>query len=123
MHTVLTTIYTVLHNRDMSNGVVTYRKTRNGEYVAYGPATIVREGVVTITKRDGSTKQVMVSGVGRTFTVDGIGMRYGYIDSDITVPAPAPARKPAYAGQQHRTNYRSASRHVCHLGRVCDECA
>jgi len=62
---------------------VTYRRTKNGEWVAYGPAHILEGAMlhnlpVTVTKRDGSTDVYTVTRVGRKFVVDGQYMAYGY---------------------------------------------
>lgn len=58
---------------------ITYRKTRSGEWVAFGPASIVKPGTVTVTKKDGSTKQETVLSVGKPFDVDGVAHVYGKI--------------------------------------------
>ena len=58
-----------------------YRKTRQGEWVVFGPATAVRKGLVDVTKKDGTTKTERVVRVGKTFAVDGVECCYGYIGS------------------------------------------
>lgn len=58
---------------------ITYRKTKTGEWVAYGPASIVRPGAVTVAKRDGTSKTETVTRTGRTFTVGAVEMVYGYL--------------------------------------------
>lgn len=70
---------------------ITYRKTRQGEWVTLGPAELIRQAVhdrapVTVTKRDGSTSQVVLrtDGSGKPFKADGQMMAYGYIDRDAT---------------------------------------
>lgn len=79
---------------------ISYRKTRDGEWVAYGPAAAIKPmTVVTVTKRDGSVKTEEIVEVGRPFTVDGQRMRYGYL----------------------RQEPRSRS-HPSHSGSMCDEC-
>jgi len=80
---------------------VTYRKTKTGEWVAYGPASLVCPGFVTVTKRSGEAKQELVERVGRPFTAEGVEMVYGY----LAAKAPATAR-PAGKGR----------------GGICDEC-
>ena len=68
---------------------VTYRQTREGQWVAFGPAAIVQAGnAVTVTKRDGTVKLENVVRVGNPFVVDGVAMVYGYL---------APAQRPQYA--------------------------
>src|SRR5690606_14665454 len=59
---------------------VTYRRTKSGQWVAYGPAHIVKAGsTVVVTKRDGSTKTETIEKVGKTFRVNGREMVYGYL--------------------------------------------
>jgi hypothetical protein len=57
-----------------------YRKTRQGQWVVYGPAATIQVGPVQVTKRDGTTRTERVVAVGRTFQVDGTDMVYGYLD-------------------------------------------
>ena len=40
--------------------MATYRKTKNGDWVAYGPATEVKPGDVAVTKRNGTVDHVTV---------------------------------------------------------------
>jgi hypothetical protein len=60
--------------------MITYRKTKQGKWVVFGPLVDVVAGTnVTVAKRDGSTKVEFVERVGRPFrTADGE-MVYGYI--------------------------------------------
>ena len=61
--------------------MITYRKTKQGEWVAFGPVSeVVEGGVVTVTKRDGTTKREGIVRVGRAFSVDGVPHVYGYIE-------------------------------------------
>lgn len=60
---------------------ITYRKTKSGEWVAYGPASAMHTGYIAITKRDGTTKGEQISRLGRPFFVAGAEMVYGYIGS------------------------------------------
>lgn len=60
----------------------TFRKTKTGQWVAFGPITQLHTGNTTITKRDGTTKTVYIEKIGRTFDVDGIQCAYGYIAAD-----------------------------------------
>jgi hypothetical protein len=70
------------------NTQTTYRKTKTGTWVAYGPAADIRPGhEVTISKKDGTTKTELVESVGRSFRVDGREMVYGYL-----TPKSAPVR-------------------------------
>ena len=62
---------------------VTYRRTRHGEWVVYGPADIIRPlRDVEVTTRDGRTRIEPIASVGKAFKVDGVLMRYGYIDQE-----------------------------------------
>lgn len=83
---------------------ITYRKTRAGAWVAYGPSYAIKAGAtVTVAKRDGTTKQETITSVGKTFTADGQSMVYGYL-------APATATRPSgTAGNTARSH-------------TCDEC-
>jgi len=58
---------------------VSYRKTKSGEWVAYGPAATLRLGPVTVTKRDNTTKNEVINRLGKPFTVNGVAMVYGYL--------------------------------------------
>jgi hypothetical protein len=60
---------------------VTYRKTKTGEWVVFGPADRVTTGrQVNVRKKDGSIKLETVVSVGKPFQVDGQQMVYGYLD-------------------------------------------
>lgn len=60
----------------------TFRKTKQGQWVAFGPTTALRVGTVQVAKRDGSTKTVIVEKIGRAFEIDGVECAYGYIADD-----------------------------------------
>lgn len=64
-----------------------YRKTKTDEWVAYGTVSAIQTGPLTVTKRDGSSKQENVARVGKSFVVDGVEMRYGYFGPAATVAA------------------------------------
>jgi hypothetical protein len=67
---------------------ITYRKTKDGQWVAFGPASEIQANtIVTVTKRDGTTKREMIASVGKPFTANGQQMVYGYISTDTTVAA------------------------------------
>lgn len=78
-----------------------YTKTRSGEWVALGLVTEVTKGrTVTVTKRDGSSKQEYVTKVGSTFTAKwgehkGQKCCYGYL---APTPAPTKTYAPEYCG-------------------------
>lgn len=70
---------------------ITYRKTKQGEWVAYGPAAeffqtigdrTIRRNYVTVTKRSGEADLRAVERTGRIFTVAGVEMVYGYLERD-----------------------------------------
>ena len=98
---------------------ITYRKTKTGEWVAYGPAAALSTGPVTITKKDGSTKTETIERLGRPFTAAGTQMVYGYLAAAVpqtqsdeefyaafaAMRAPQPAPKSPAPGR-----------------RTCDEC-
>lgn len=56
-----------------------YRKTKSGEWVAYGPASVVKVGPAAVSKRDGSTKAETITRLGKVFTVNDVDMVYGYL--------------------------------------------
>jgi hypothetical protein len=71
----------------MSVTTATYRKTRQGEWVVFGPADgILRGNTVAVTKKDGTVKTEYIERVGKTFTADGTICCYGYPGK---TPAPA----------------------------------
>lgn len=72
----------------------TFRRTKSGEWVAFGPADRVRPGRVEITKRDGSSKVVTVVRTGRPFTVDGVTCAYGYLDDSGSARRPGRSHEP-----------------------------
>ncbi|WP_166345187.1 hypothetical protein [Phytoactinopolyspora limicola] len=89
----------------------TFRKTKSGEWVAFGPASIVRPRTsVRVTKRSGQVQTVIIETVGRPFKVDGVDMVYGYIER----PSRAPRAAAPVARQ--RDNRREGK------GGICDEC-
>jgi hypothetical protein len=73
---------------------IRYRKTKTGQWVAFGPADRIHAGAtVTVTKRDGSIKVEYVESVGRPFAVDGQQMVYGYLAAPLrTTGAPSRSR-------------------------------
>lgn len=57
-----------------------YRMTRNGTWAVFGPQRDVHPGTVTVTKKDGSTKQETITHVSKPFDVDGTPYVYGFLD-------------------------------------------
>lgn len=102
---------------------ISYRKTKAGEWVVYGPAAAVQaHSRVTITKRDGSTKTELIARVGRPFQVGGVAMVYGYL-----APKPA-ARNAGRRGVCDNCGDRSARLTECRdssgvWGDACPMCA
>lgn len=75
----------------------TYRKTKGGTWAIMGPTDIVHPGaIVTVTKRDGSTKTEEIADVGKSFDKDGIEMVYGY--RDVIPRSPRSHRKSCVTG-------------------------
>lgn len=72
---------------------ITYRKTKAGDWVAYGRLSSFDDGngyslsTVAVSKKDGTTKTEQVHHLGKPFTVGGIEMVYAYL-----VAAAAPRR-------------------------------
>jgi len=61
--------------------MITYRQDRRtGKWNVFGPASEVREGVVTVTKKDGKKRQELVARVSKPFDVDGVPHVYGYLE-------------------------------------------
>jgi len=98
-----------------ATATVTYRKTKAGEWVCYGPAKHLKAalssvGGVQVTKRDGTTKTETLASVGKGFQVDGTTMAYGYLT----------AREASrnYDGSA-RSRYQGGSRRSCISGGDC----
>lgn len=100
---------------------ITYRKTKQGTWVAYGPASEIKAGAeVTVTKANGDTKTERIESAGKPFTADGVQMCYGYLAARV----PASAGKPAgFASYEDRNEYRrnrsAYSRRQCVTGGNC----
>lgn len=60
--------------------MITYRKTKSGEWVAYGPLSeLLYTGRVTVQKANGELVQETVVRLGHPFRVDGREMVYAYL--------------------------------------------
>ena len=59
--------------------VAKYRKTKRGEWVIYGTVHEVCVGDVLVSKRDGSSKTVQVTRLGKPFQSGKLTMVYGYL--------------------------------------------
>jgi hypothetical protein len=61
--------------------MIVYRKDRRtGAWNVFGPASEVRVGTVTVTKKDGTHRQERVVKVSKPFDVDGVAHVYGYLE-------------------------------------------
>lgn len=97
-----------------------YRKSKSGQWVVFGPASIVRPGEVGVAKRDGSTKIEHIESVGKTFAVDGVECCYGYVAERVEAAAPH-SGSCAQCGHGHGTYERRDSSGIA--GRVCRTCS
>jgi len=97
----------------MSAHTVTYRRTKSGEWVVYGPASVVRVGAVEVVKLSGEAKIEQVESLGRPFRVDGVEMVYGYLAHSAQMCEECGERKAT------TTVYDSSGI----SGRVCGRCA
>ena len=68
--------------------MIRYRKTKDDKWVACGPVTEVRPGVITVEKASGEKKQEIVESLGHPFMMDGQLCVYGYLKPKATTPAP-----------------------------------
>jgi len=74
----------------MNTTTVTYRKTKTGDWVAYGPLSEffaddgTPKGMVTVTKKSGETKSEAIQKLGRPFDVHGVLHVYGYLNQRQT---------------------------------------
>lgn len=121
--------------------MITYRKTSQGEWVAFGPASEIKAGSdITVAKKSGERETRHVNAAGKPFLVDGVKMVYGYLaDREISeekrqagfaamwsgtasVPAPRkPARQQcAECGERAGRHERRDSSGI--PGLVCDRC-
>lgn len=94
---------------------ITYRKTKAGEWVAYGPAAVIRPGTVTVTRRDGSTRTETIERAGKAFTAGGTQMAYGYLARTGRGSGYASAADAA----EYRRNRSAYSRRRCVTGGNC----
>jgi hypothetical protein len=72
---------------------ISYRKTKSGEWVCFGPVAAFKGEIhtpdgldtytldaVTVTKADGTTKVEGIERIGKAFNVNGVPHCYGYIE-------------------------------------------
>jgi len=77
----------------------TWRKTKSGEWVAFGNAADLKAALdndlsVTMVRKDGTEQTRVLAKVGRSFDVDGVEMCYGYLMPEMT------SAQMAFAGYQ-----------------------
>lgn len=96
----------------------TYRRTKQGTWVVFGPASEVKPGPVTVTKKDGTTKVETVTGVGKPFQVNGVPHVYGY-----TAPRRQQSRSSDLCDEcgENRARYNAVDMSGI-SGRVCGVC-
>ncbi len=75
-----------------------YRKTKDGEWVAFGPVAELRPGTITVTKKSGETKRETVVRVGKSFNVDGIACAYGYLRPNTDTRRPFGRKRACVSG-------------------------
>jgi hypothetical protein len=95
--------------------VITYRKTQQGDWVAFGPASEIRPGTLTIHKAKGGTETRTCSRVGKPFDVKGVPHVYGYL-------APKTSVRLGDRCRECRGPLRDAKHHSA-MGGLCGECA
>lgn len=76
--------------------VVTFSKSPKGEWRLVGPVSLVVEGAVTVTKKNGKTSVENVVGVGTTFDRGGVAHRYGYLKPKAEEKPTSPASEDNY---------------------------
>jgi hypothetical protein len=103
--------------------VLTYRKTKDGEWVASGPATEVVIGQVQVTTKAGKTKVETVIRLGRVFDVAGVPTVYGYLAAKAPPVYASSNRYGASEGSPSRRARRGCGYPGCDGVRFCDECS
>lgn len=89
--------------------VPVYRKRqKQNDFVVMGPADVMEPGPITVHLKSRKTKRENIRSVGSIFIVDGVQMRYGYLDHklDSTTPAvqrPQSTAEPAFTAQSTYT--------------------
>jgi hypothetical protein len=92
--------------------MLTYRKTKDGQWVAFGPVAEVTVGAVRVTTKDGRIKDEQVVSLGKTFDVSGTPHVYGYL---VAKAAPVAASRSRLSG------WRPCGYPGCRP-EYCDEC-
>lgn len=111
---------------------ITYRKTRQGEWVAFGPKAAMWDtvynkpcGWVDITKKDGTFDRRQITRLGRSFTADGTECCYAYLGTRYPVPGQhAPARRHGMCDECGERRAVTTATDLSGIsGRVCGICA
>jgi len=85
-----------------------YRKTKEGSWAIMGPVDVVKVGsTVTVHKKDGTTKQEHIVGVGKSFDVDGVLMNYGYTTVQESRETPRQAGRCQHCGDSCNPRYKT----------------
>jgi len=71
--------FTATLPRPKTDSKIYYRKTKRGEWVVFGPAHLVKQGTVTVTRKNGTQQTEVVGSTGRPFDVGGVPHVYGYL--------------------------------------------
>lgn len=61
---------------------VTWRKTRDGSWAVFGPASEVHTGSVTVKKKSGGASIAHVERLSRSFPVDGRQYVFGFVEDE-----------------------------------------
>jgi len=65
--------------------MITYRKNaRTGEWNVFGPQRELRVGVVTVHRKDGTTKSERVVRLSKPFDIDGVAHVFGYLEKETS---------------------------------------
>jgi len=106
--------------------MISYRKTKSGTWVAYGPASEIKAGeTIQVTVSNGDCDSRTVGSVGKIFKANGLDMVYGYLaDAKPRVAAGAAAARTGgmcdECGERRAT---TAARDLSGIvGRVCGAC-
>jgi len=97
--------------------MIVYRKDRRtGRWNVFGPASEVRVGTVTVTKKDGTHRQERVVKVSKPFDVNGTPHVYGYLEDNTT-------KECAECGEKIRGKAYLVQDSNYTLGYCCSRCA
>ncbi|GAB3251402.1 hypothetical protein [Kineosporia babensis] len=92
----------------------TYRTTKNGAKVVYGPASQVIAGrTVAVVKANKSVEHVAIASIGKPFAVGSVQYVYGYLTAQTSTPS-----KPR-SGWSNASRNRYGNRRSCVSGGNC----